>query len=52
MACIRRETTTKNNATFRGQLHALGFSYDWDREVDTIDPGLLPVDAVDIFEVV
>jgi leucyl-tRNA synthetase len=32
-------TTTANNiATFRRQLKSLGFSYDWDREVDTTDP--------------
>jgi leucyl-tRNA synthetase len=33
-----RETTQKNVATFRRQIKALGFSYDWDREVDTTDP--------------
>jgi leucyl-tRNA synthetase len=31
-------TTTANVARFRAQLKALGFSYDWDREVDTTDP--------------
>ena len=31
--------TTKNNVdTFRRQVQMLGFSYDWDREVDTTDP--------------
>ncbi|MFZ2655820.1 MAG: leucine--tRNA ligase [Victivallales bacterium] len=31
--------TTKNNIdTFRRQIKALGFSYDWDREVNTTDP--------------
>ena len=34
-----RETTKKNIATFKRQLKMLGFSYDWDREVDTTDPG-------------
>lgn len=34
-----RETTAGNIGTFRGQLKRLGFSYDWDREVDTTDPG-------------
>jgi leucyl-tRNA synthetase len=30
---------TQNNITnFRRQIKALGFSYDWDREVDTTDP--------------
>jgi leucyl-tRNA synthetase len=33
-----RETTRKNIDTFRRQIKALGFSYDWDREVDTTDP--------------
>ena len=32
-------TTQKNIATFRRQIKMLGFSYDWDREVDTTDPG-------------
>lgn len=31
-------TTAANVARFRAQLKALGFSYDWDREVDTTDP--------------
>ena len=32
------ETTTKKNIdTFRRQLKALGFSYDWDREIATSD---------------
>jgi leucyl-tRNA synthetase len=34
-----RTTTLKNIQTFRRQLKMLGFSYDWDREVDTTDPG-------------
>ncbi|HJL14817.1 MAG TPA: leucine--tRNA ligase [Sandaracinaceae bacterium LLY-WYZ-13_1] len=33
-----RETTVRNIDTFRRQLKMLGFSYDWDREVDTTDP--------------
>ncbi|MEO6811532.1 MAG: class I tRNA ligase family protein, partial [Isosphaeraceae bacterium] len=33
-----RVTTQKNIETFRRQIKALGFSYDWDREVDTTDP--------------
>jgi leucyl-tRNA synthetase len=33
-----RKTTVDNIATFRRQIKALGFSYDWDREVDTTDP--------------
>ena len=31
-------TTAKNVDTFRRQLQMLGFSYDWDREVNTTDP--------------
>jgi leucyl-tRNA synthetase len=31
-------TTQKNIETFRRQIKSLGFSYDWDREVDTTDP--------------
>ena len=30
--------TTRNCDTFRRQTHALGLSYDWDREIDTTDP--------------
>jgi leucyl-tRNA synthetase len=30
--------TQKNIDTFRRQIKSLGFSYDWDREVDTTDP--------------
>ena len=33
-----RITTQKNIDTFRRQIKSLGFSYDWDREVDTTDP--------------
>ncbi|MFO0676443.1 MAG: leucine--tRNA ligase [Polyangiaceae bacterium] len=33
-----RDTTKKNIATFKRQLKALGFSYDWSREIDTTDP--------------
>jgi leucyl-tRNA synthetase len=33
-----RITTQRNIETFRRQIKALGFSYDWDREVDTTDP--------------
>jgi leucyl-tRNA synthetase len=31
-------TTKKNIGTFRRQIQMLGFSYDWDREVDTTAP--------------
>ena len=34
-----RVTTEQNIAHFRKQLKAIGFSYDWDREVNTTDPG-------------
>src|SRR5690349_15736228 len=33
-----RVTTQNNIDTFRRQIKMLGFSYDWDREVDTTDP--------------
>jgi len=33
-----RLTTEKNIDRFREQLQMLGFSYDWDREVNTTDP--------------
>jgi leucyl-tRNA synthetase len=33
-----RITTAENVNTFRRQIKSLGFSYDWDREVDTTDP--------------
>ncbi|QOY33782.1 leucine--tRNA ligase [Anaerobacillus isosaccharinicus] len=32
------EFTIKNIDTFRRQIKSLGFSYDWEREVSTIDP--------------
>lgn len=32
------EFTAKNIDTFRRQIKSLGFSYDWDREVNTTDP--------------
>ena len=31
-------TTRENTANFRRQLETLGFSYDWDREIDTSSP--------------
>ena len=33
-----RINTQNNINTFRRQIKSLGFSYDWDREVDTTDP--------------
>ncbi|MCW5830802.1 MAG: leucine--tRNA ligase [Deltaproteobacteria bacterium] len=33
-----RETTAKNVEVFRRQIRQLGFSYDWNREIDTTDP--------------
>jgi len=33
-----RVTTRRNIERFRNQIEALGFSYDWSREIDTTDP--------------
>ncbi|MCH7558780.1 MAG: leucine--tRNA ligase [Planctomycetes bacterium] len=33
-----KETTQKNIDNIRKQIKSLGFSYDWDREVNTTDP--------------
>ena len=36
---IHPKTVTENNIKhFKGQLHALGYSFDWEREVNTTDP--------------
>ena len=36
---IHPRIVTKNNvAHFKNQLHSLGYSFDWDREVNTTDP--------------
>ena len=32
-------TTRKNCDTFRRQIKSLGLAYDWDREINTTDPG-------------
>lgn len=32
------EFTAKNIQTFKRQIKSLGFSYDWDREINTTDP--------------
>ncbi len=37
---IHPRIVTKNNVEhFKNQLHALGYSFDWEREVNTTDPG-------------
>ena len=37
---IHPKIVTKNNVErFKGQLHALGYSFDWDREINTTDVG-------------
>ncbi len=33
-----RDTTRRNIERFRKQIQALGFSYDWDREINTSEP--------------
>ena len=36
---IHPRVVTENNVKrFKGQLHALGYSFDWDREINTTDP--------------
>ncbi len=36
---IHPKTVTENNVRrFKDQLHALGYSFDWDREINTTDP--------------
>ena len=36
---IHPRIVTKNNVErFKNQLHSLGFSFDWDREINTTDP--------------
>ena len=38
MGVAPRITTAKNIAAFKKQLHALGISFDWSREINTTDP--------------
>ena len=33
-----KEVTKTNVARFKQQLHSLGYSFDWDREINTTDP--------------
>jgi leucyl-tRNA synthetase len=37
--CTPADVTTQNIANFTKQLQMLGFSFDWDRAVNTTDPG-------------
>jgi len=34
-----RQTTSENTANFKRQLDLIGLSYDWEREIDTSEPG-------------
>ncbi len=37
---IHPKIVTKNNVErFKNQLHSLGYSFDWEREINTTDPG-------------
>ncbi len=50
---IHPKIVTENNVKrFKEQLHSLGYSFDWDREINTTDPSLLQVDAVDFLKAV
>ena len=33
-----KEVTKNNVARFKAQLHSIGYSFDWDREINTTDP--------------
>ena len=41
-----REITERNIETIRAQMKRLGWAIDWDREVSSHEPELLPLDAV------
>ena len=45
-ASIRR-SPPREYRPLQEAAEALGFAYDWEREVNTTDPGFLPLDAVD-----
>ena len=41
-------TTQANVDNFRRQIKSIGFAIDWEREINTTDPELLPMDPVDL----
>ena len=45
-------TTQTNIQNFKKQLEAMGYAYDWDREVDDKRSQVLQVDAVDFYKTV
>ena len=45
-ACIPRLSTERNIAAIRAQMRRMGWAIDWDRELSTHDPDVLPLDAV------
>ena len=47
-ASTRASPPRRPSPTSGGRSTAVGFAYDWDREVNTTDPALLQVDAVDL----
>ena len=42
------QSTADNISRYREQLDKIGFSFDWSREVQTSDPELLQMDAMDL----
>ena len=40
--------TRANVANFKQQIKSFGFSYDWEREINTTDPHYYPLDPVDL----
>lgn len=41
-------TTVNNINRYREQLDKIGFSFDWNREIRTCEPGILPLDPMGV----